>query len=228
MAEWRRNYSEKVPRLTTRSLSKAFNHSRPLHTEVVRFFMSRMTGILLYKIIDDDAPGHKGVFPNCFLEQSRCARVPVPVQGGCTGLVQAADRPQTNQVLPLRVHALNNYFASHRSHQNTQARRPVREAIHSGNLMNNLRKKLHKGLTREARDDLPQTLAGQARNLPAERAKTFRAGCTFGEGNYTGVDTRLRNLAREPQARRRIERHKLFVSVLYSTWVVASAGLPRR
>ena len=65
------------------------------YTEVVRFFVSRGKTVGLY--IDDYAGGHNGVWPDCFLRQLDCPRV--RVLGGCTSLVQAADRPQDNQVL---------------------------------------------------------------------------------------------------------------------------------
>ena len=66
------------------------------YTEILRFFMSRShKSCKLY--VDDVARGHAGTIPDHFLESIGCKRV--RIQGLCTGFIQPADRPQTNQKL---------------------------------------------------------------------------------------------------------------------------------
>lgn len=99
--------------------------------------MSRGKKIVVY--IDDAATGHGGTFPDSFLRTLHIPCVRVQIQGGCTGHIQAADRPQANKELKRLVRKLMRRYR-------------VRAALEG-------ECKLHKGLTKKAREDISKVLA---------------------------------------------------------------------
>ena len=106
------------------------------YPEILRFFLSRGKNIDIY--VDDEHRGHGGIFPERFLESLSHPCKRVRVLGTCTGHIQPADRPQANKEL----------------------KRLVRKAIRRFRVRAALRKecKLHKGLTRKAREDISVVL----------------------------------------------------------------------
>jgi len=66
------------------------------YTEILRFFMSRCHKPCRL-FLDDVARGHSGTVPDEFLKTIGCKRL--RIQGLCTGFIQPADRPSTNQKL---------------------------------------------------------------------------------------------------------------------------------
>ena len=106
------------------------------YPEILKFFFSRGKVIDVY--FDDEARGHNGVFPDCFMKTLGKNIRRVRILGGCTGYNQPADRPQANKVL----------------------KKVIRRAMQKHRLRKTLKREaqLLKGLTAVARIEISEVL----------------------------------------------------------------------